>query len=574
MSDSNRISPLLLVDKYIQGTLTDPQAALLLNEVKRNPQLLRFLKRNLIAHAWLEEKFRARLAAVELLDSSPAPATTSASKPVIDRIIPPTHSDDFTHALNADRETKPIVCPITYHPEEPSFWRRLFGVGRETSTAKKRSRFLLAVTHPMTRMALIIVGAIVTGLVVWHVIASSLKNTQLRPELLASAQVLELIDVEYVEGQTTLRRGQLINAGNIAIDSGLVKLRFKNQAELVLEGPADLSIRDELTVFCNRGRASVHVPKSTHGFTLATPFAEVVDRGTRFFAEVGDKGIDVHTIEGAIEFKTSNAVETLLAGMSSAFDGLNMRPPRNNFQEDYYNSSRFESHLKSYVARQKEEKQKAETLQNTTTNVLVRFDTANRQKETIINSAPGREADSPLTIRSCGKTEGFIHGTEAIDFKTGDSAAFFELPGEYETLTLTSTMKLDAWNEQGCVIFSSEDFPKQPGSFLWQIQNSGKIALFVADGAGKSELITSQRCLSTRDLGGWFTLKIIINGQNNSVSFFIDNKFVSRKKWDTPLPLTIGRGSLGNASGAKLNHSRYFSGAIDTFTIIDGSKDK
>jgi hypothetical protein len=84
--------------------------------------------------------------------------------------------------------------------------------------------------------------------------------------------------------------------------SGLLELGFRNGARVVLEGPFDVELRDEISVFLRQGRVSVRCPRSAYGFKVQTKDAEVVDLGTEFCVSLDDEGeMEVHVLEGAVD---------------------------------------------------------------------------------------------------------------------------------------------------------------------------------------------------------------------------------------------------------------------------------
>lgn len=95
----------------------------------------------------------------------------------------------------------------------------------------------------------------------------------------------------------SLRPGQ-----RLQLESGLAEVHFRNGAELILEGPADLEIRGKGRGFLHRGRASVRVPGHASGFTLESPGGRLVDLGTSFGLNVGSEGdTEAEVFEGKLK---------------------------------------------------------------------------------------------------------------------------------------------------------------------------------------------------------------------------------------------------------------------------------
>ena len=87
-----------------------------------------------------------------------------------------------------------------------------------------------------------------------------------------------------------------------ALVAGTVELAFTSGALVLLEAPAAFEVRDGLRMTLKYGRGSVQVDERSKGFTVDTPVAKVVDRGTRFALDVGEGGdTEVHVLEGAAD---------------------------------------------------------------------------------------------------------------------------------------------------------------------------------------------------------------------------------------------------------------------------------
>lgn len=124
------------------------------------------------------------------------------------------------------------------------------------------------------------------------------------PEKGGQAAVAEITGSEAADG---IEIGREFHAGqDIAIGSGFVRIRFAKGAEMILEGPAELTVSDGNGAVLMRGTVSVHVPPSATGFTLVGPDAKVIDVGTEFAMKVSpDKPTEVHVLDGLIRTSTS-----------------------------------------------------------------------------------------------------------------------------------------------------------------------------------------------------------------------------------------------------------------------------
>lgn len=96
--------------------------------------------------------------------------------------------------------------------------------------------------------------------------------------------------------------GPLLAGREYALVEGRIEIAFDSGAVVLLDAPAAFELRDRLRMTLKFGRGSVQVDERSKGFTVDTPLAKVVDRGTRFALDVGEGGeTEVHVIEGAAD---------------------------------------------------------------------------------------------------------------------------------------------------------------------------------------------------------------------------------------------------------------------------------
>jgi hypothetical protein len=86
------------------------------------------------------------------------------------------------------------------------------------------------------------------------------------------------------------------------LTAGLAELRFAGGADVILEGPATFRIDDRDTGTLDAGRLAAMAPPAARGFTIRTPSATVIDRGTEFGVSVDADGTsEAHVFAGRVE---------------------------------------------------------------------------------------------------------------------------------------------------------------------------------------------------------------------------------------------------------------------------------
>jgi hypothetical protein len=98
-----------------------------------------------------------------------------------------------------------------------------------------------------------------------------------------------------------LKVGEILPAGPLRLDSGVVELAFASGARAAVEGPAELNVIDRNAIELQSGKISADVPKNAIGFTVKAPNATVLDLGTRFGLNAKAKdSSEVDVFEGKV----------------------------------------------------------------------------------------------------------------------------------------------------------------------------------------------------------------------------------------------------------------------------------
>lgn len=94
----------------------------------------------------------------------------------------------------------------------------------------------------------------------------------------------------------TFRKGEILS-----FKEGFVSVRFKDGAEVVVEGEARLQFMGTNRAKLLKGSAVANVPESAHGFTIDGPGGKVVDIGTEFAVRTTGDQMEVHVLKGEVE---------------------------------------------------------------------------------------------------------------------------------------------------------------------------------------------------------------------------------------------------------------------------------
>ncbi|QIF00274.1 LamG-like jellyroll fold domain-containing protein [Roseimicrobium sp. ORNL1] len=101
---------------------------------------------------------------------------------------------------------------------------------------------------------------------------------------------------------SSLKTSDLAKNTRLRAEAGLVELAFGSGARMVLEGPFDVELKDEMHAYLHQGRLSVRCPPSAHGFSVETTEGSAVDRGTEFCVHmIQGAAMEVHVLAGVVD---------------------------------------------------------------------------------------------------------------------------------------------------------------------------------------------------------------------------------------------------------------------------------
>ena len=142
------------------------------------------------------------------------------------------------------------------------------------------------------------------------------KNKQIIAFAIAAAALLALsliisLDKTYATVADSLEAhwehevNDHLKKGRYHVKEGFTKLKFKSGATVIIEGPADFRIINDMNLFLESGKVVADVPPSAHGFRIDTPTSNTIDLGTRFAVAADKKGkTEIHVIEGLVKSKS------------------------------------------------------------------------------------------------------------------------------------------------------------------------------------------------------------------------------------------------------------------------------
>ncbi len=147
------------------------------------------------------------------------------------------------------------------------------------------------------------------------------RQKRQRPMQEIVALVTDTSNCQWAERSPVLEPGDGAPVGKrYELADGLVKLVFGRQTRCLLEGPIVFRVVSADVIHLERGRLAAEVPTSAKGFTVRTPWANVIDLGTEFGVEVDETGpLAIHVFKGMVRVEPmieGPAATTVAAGQA------------------------------------------------------------------------------------------------------------------------------------------------------------------------------------------------------------------------------------------------------------------
>ncbi|MDO5554105.1 MAG: LamG-like jellyroll fold domain-containing protein [Planctomycetia bacterium] len=574
----------ILIGKYLAGDLTEPEAVELERLFQADANLSRYFYRNVLADFFLKERY----------DSTPGnPPQTKRDEEL--------SWDELVRLQNAE---KPIAQMT---PEEVAAYRARMAVpaaklpsdakkqeedfdpfavlreeeerDRKAAVVKKKKRKPYKLTASDVFFALCLLLGIAIGVaLVREEFCPSSHHEDETFGFTGDAAIVELADVKFRDDAPHYKRGQQLQNSRLVLESGLVKLQFQSNAQMIVQGPAELLVQNHNAVYCSSGKLSATVPPEAVGFEVNTPSSKIVDRGTEFFVEIDKEQSDLEVVRGQVDCLSGNELPvSLTAGQAVAIESTGTTRKVATAHR-FLPKAAFESKVKEYTRELKTQKKGELKKVHLDPTLLAHFDLTEGITGVVDNSSATGSAKIPqATLKGMSRTEGQLFDSSAVAFDSNESRVEVLFPETYESLTIKTSVRLDRLRRDGSVLFASEHYAELPGTILVQVLQSGQLQLQVRHSANQTQYCVSPPVLNRKFVGTWSEIEIVIDGQKKLLSLRMDGRSLSTIRWDNPMPVVLGRASIGNVPGTDVGlrlRNRYWYGAIDDIQIYNRALEK
>jgi hypothetical protein len=394
-------------------------------------------------------------------------------------------------------------------------------------------------------------------------------------------------------GERRFGKGTALEPGKLSLLSGLAQIDFFSGASITISGPAKIELRSSNLAILHSGRVRADVPPAARGFEIQTADVRLEDLGTSFGIVAGADGKSkVVVFDGEVRVVDRAGEEvSLFAGDAArlvdgeaskataddmgAFPDIAMVIEKSGGQDE----SRYSGWKAAAIERRKDPRLIAYYDFEGLTDVSRRL--PNRAV-----AGAGSELDGGIV--GARITHGRWSKKPALDFRGEGDRVRFNIPGEFDAITLYAWVRIDALDRQLNSLFLTDYY--DPGEIHWQLSVRGALH-FATSPVGvppapaglalptgeqiqaENRRFWSDKFWDASQSGNWFLFATTADrAKQPGVTHYINGQpvgFSGGSNMDQPLPkLRIGSADLGNWTDPIWAKSiRSLNGRIDEFAI-------
>ena len=397
------------------------------------------------------------------------------------------------------------------------------------------------------------------------------------------AVLLQTHRAEWEDTGLPTRPGAPLRPGRLVLKSGFAQIEFYSGATVILEGPADFKLVSRTEAYCARGKLRATVPAQAQGFTIGAPKLDLVDRGTEFGLDVGER-TRVHVFQGKVDVYDPETDHKrpprreLTTGQGVSLDGPGAGLPIAADPAAFLTARE----LADRAARAIEERQRewadasAALRRDPSLLVYYTFQSDPPWSRTLPDESRGREKPHDGAVVGCSWGAGRWPGRRALEFKRVSDRVRFTVPGEFASVTMAAWVRPDALPNQNNSLMLADGW--DPGAPHWQIGSDGTLILGVRGPPDfhpspnvRGAQYRAYNVLTPERFGRWVHLAIVYDQEARRVTHYVDGRPVMEEPMEVEIPIRIGDAELGNwnvAGFRNKNPVRNFNGCIDEFLLF------
>ncbi len=375
----------------------------------------------------------------------------------------------------------------------------------------------------------------------------------------------QALDVVWPASQPPYREGGLLGPGSFKFESGIAVLDFFSGATLVVKGPAHLDIESDWAVTVHEGKLEATVPPAAQGFVIKAADTEIIDLGTQFALDISSDKAQLAVLDGEVMLRGDRfADDHLLTGEQATLSPL---PVERNFVTSIPRladiSSRRETISQKRFHQYRQFIDKLTADQQLIAFYPPRRDILNRLLPNVARAAHAGDAKliGPVEIVS-GRFPGESVG---LGFRRPGSRARMKLDGTFSAYSFSCWAKIDSLAHQYNALFLADGY--ENGEPHWQIRSDGCLMFSVMvdedrelvyptgpktppiHDAGFHHVYFSKPIWNNSLAGCWLHLAAVYDPGSRQVAQYINGEEVAREAITDEFlirDLCIGAAEIGN----------------------------
>lgn len=381
------------------------------------------------------------------------------------------------------------------------------------------------------------------------------------PSARGFAVVGELYDVEWAGEAESREKGDILGAESVELAAGTAEIQFFSGATMIVEGPAEISLKSAWEASCREGSVRMQVPPAARGFKLHAPQTEIIDLGTEFGLEVRGGESHVEVFDGEIAVRHQGGDEQLITeGGALGLPADQPAQPAESGQTRFPDVSKFgpqalAQRAADFARWEKHRDQLAADKR------LIAYYTFDRDERSglVPNRAIPRNAEFDGAVILAEPVAGRWPTLKpALEFRRPGSRVRVNIPGEFPAFTFMTWVRIDSLDRQYNALFMGDGY--ETGEPHWQIRHDGRLMLSVmvddskpnpksAHDAGFHRLYFSPPMWDLSMSGQWLHLTSVFDPDKRMVSHYVNGKRISEQYIEDEYQIDtfrIGNGEIGN----------------------------
>lgn len=401
----------------------------------------------------------------------------------------------------------------------------------------------------------------------------------------AVARLSQTIDAEWdPDSEMAPLEGAVLLPGSYRLRKGMVLIQFYSGTTLIFEGPGQLELKSTTEVSCFQGCFSVEIPDFTERFIFDTP-AFSVTAGKKYFVDITDKRIELHCMEGSVEYKTpeNNRIDSgrLSKNKAVRFSGddkpriIKVDKKRPIFIDSFLVLSEKEA-ARTFDAWKASRKK---LLDDTSLLLFLNFQLDPEQtKRNCISNRSSSHPRSPAEATLIGGRvgQGRWPGKDSLEFHVLSDRLLVSVPGELNNVTLSVSLRADEVERNLNSIFMTEGFGH--GTLHWQILNNvnngerGAIRMGIYEGRpGKrrADNFDSPVVFNEETIGVWLRLAVVLDADKRTITHYLNGKALIRHDVPFDMKFNLEKSEIGNwTPSTVINPIRNFVGGFEELLLF------